>query len=63
VSETYDALILGAGPAGATAALTLARKGLRARKARCNWFHCRCGATIARLQRLCFQRFPTAERC
>ncbi|HXU32150.1 MAG TPA: NAD(P)/FAD-dependent oxidoreductase [Thermoanaerobaculia bacterium] len=30
MTETYDALILGAGPAGATAALTLARKGLRA---------------------------------
>lgn len=28
MSEIYDALILGAGPAGATAALTLARKGL-----------------------------------
>jgi flavin-dependent dehydrogenase len=30
MSETYDALILGAGPAGATAALCLARKSLRA---------------------------------
>ncbi|MEP7009292.1 MAG: NAD(P)/FAD-dependent oxidoreductase [Acidobacteriota bacterium] len=30
MNETYDALILGAGPGGSTAALTLARKGLRA---------------------------------
>ncbi len=30
VNETYDAIILGAGPAGSTAALNLARKGLRA---------------------------------
>jgi flavin-dependent dehydrogenase len=30
VNEIYDALILGAGPAGSTAALALARKGLRA---------------------------------
>ncbi len=30
MNEPYDALILGAGPAGSTAALTLARKGLRA---------------------------------
>lgn len=29
-NETYDAVILGAGPAGSTAALTLARRGLRA---------------------------------